>query len=247
MLNIAAIIQARTNSSRLPSKILLKLVDKTLLEHIIERLKRISQLHQIIIATTERKADDQIEQLALKSQIKVFRGSEEDVLDRFIKAAQLHKADVIIRITGDNPLVDNIIIEEMITEYKKEPCDYITVGEMPLGTSCELVTLEVLKKIYREELQLYHLEHVTIYIKENLEKFKTKYMECEELLKRPNYRLTVDTLEDYNLMKELYQRLYKSDKIVELREVIKLLDSDEKLRKLNAHIEQKNVTDLDND
>lgn len=240
-MNIAAIIQARVNSSRLPNKILLKLVDKTLLEHIIERLKKIPQIHQIIIATTEGRTDDQVEELALKSHVKIFRGSEKNVLDRFIKAAQLYKAEVIIRITGDNPLIDNIVIEKMIAEYKKEPYDYITVDEMPLGTSCELVTLEVLKRIYKEKLQLYHLEHVTIYIRENLEKFKTKYIECEESLKRPNYRLTVDTAEDYNLMKELYQRLYRPDKIIELREAVKLLDNDEKLRTLNAHIEQKKV------
>ncbi|MDI6786135.1 MAG: glycosyltransferase family protein [bacterium] len=243
-MNIAAIIQARMNSSRLPNKILLELIDKTLLEHIIERVKKVSQIHQIIIATTERKIDDQVEKLALKSQVKVFRGSEEDVLDRFIKAAQLNGAEIIIRITGDNPLIDNKIIQDMIAEYEKEHCDYITVSGMPLGTSCELVTLEVLKKIYKENLQLYHLEHVTFYIKENLEKFKTKYLKCEEPLKRPNYRLTVDTVEDYNLMKELYQRFYKPNEIIDLREVIKALDDNEELRRINIHIKQKKVTDI---
>src|SRR3712207_317315 len=125
-MKVVCIIQARTGSTRLPGKILKKICDKTVLEHDIERIKRIKNIDEIVIATTDKTQDDLIVNEALKLNIKYFRGSENDVLSRYYYAAKKYNADIIVRVTSDCPLIDSKVSEETINYYLNNKFDYVS-------------------------------------------------------------------------------------------------------------------------
>ncbi|MDI3546984.1 MAG: spore coat polysaccharide biosynthesis protein SpsF [Halanaerobiales bacterium] len=239
---IVAIVQARMGSSRLPGKVAKEIVGKPMLAHLINRLKRAENLNQIVIATSKEKADDRVVEIAKREGVDFYRGSETDVLSRYIEAAQKFGADVIIRITGDCPLIDPVTVDEVIADFLKSEVDYMGHRGYPRGLDTEVFYLETLLRVKEllsddKKDDLYR-EHVTLYIYRHPEIFNIAHHQAPEVLRR-DYRLCVDEIDDFRLVKEIYERLYREDKVFDIKETIKLLDQEPELARLNSHVQQK--------
>lgn len=214
--NIGIVIQARVGSSRLPNKMLLPFYEgKSILEILIERFKNECNQHPFILATTVNKADNEIQGLCEKENIDFFRGSEDDVLIRFIEAAEKFKFDYIIRVCADNPLFDIQGTLNLVEHADRSHFDYFgyQVFGKPsilshLGFWGELVSLNALKKAHDLSPGMFYKEHVTNYIYGNPKVFKVKLINSPATdLIEAEIRLTVDTQEDFDLMKNIYSKL----------------------------------------
>lgn len=212
--NISIIIQARTGSTRLPNKITKTFFDNsTLLDIIISRLKEVKT--PIIVATTDKKTDDQVEKIALDNEVNIFRGSENNVLSRFIKTAEKYNIDKIIRICADNPLLDVDSLLKLKEEFIISNVDYwcySTKDKTPTirthyGFWGEGVTLSALKKIQSMTNDSLYAEHVTNYIYTYPKTFKIHYEQINSKVEQSLLRLTIDTIKDFELVKEIYSEL----------------------------------------
>lgn len=243
-MKIGAIIQARMGSSRLPGKVMTKIMNKTVLEHVVRRVKQSKLINEIIVATTTLDQDKIIEQEAIRINANVFLGSEENVLSRYYYAAKMFDLDIVVRITSDCPLIDPIILDDLIKMYLSNDYDIVSNAgpnqidrTFPRGLDAEVFSFEVLEETFLNASQKYHIEHVTPYIYEN----KSKVLYYKNEIDYSKYRLTLDTKEDYILIKKIYENLYKESKFFYLNEIIELLKSDESLFLINSHIEQKKI------
>lgn len=237
-MKVVALVQVRMKSTRLPKKALAMIEDKTLVEHVIERLKAAKMVESIVLCTSTNKDDKVLLELAERVNVKSFAGSEDDVIDRFIKAAEKEKAEIVIRITGDNPLIDPRSLDMMVRSHIEKGADFTGMEGFPIGIGAQVVSLVTLKKAHKLPGSQQHSEYMTAYIK-NPKHFKVNIIQAEGSVKRPDYRLTVDTPEDIELIREIYKRLYKPGRIVELTDTIKLLDNHPELVQINAGIKQK--------
>ena len=234
-MKILAIIQARMDSSRLPGKVLMKIENKTILEHIIDSLKFSKLIDEIIVATSKNKHDDKIELLCNSLRIYCFRGSQNDVLRRYYDCAKFFKGDLILRITGDNPFVDPIIIDKIIQICKKSHCQYasnVLHQTFPLGYSlCEAMTFLTLEQLYNTKLNKMSREHVTHDVRKNPHKYFVKEILAPKNFQRPNWRLTVDYNEDLELAKKIFSKLYKPGKPILYKTLVKFLDKNQEILK----------------
>ena len=217
-----------------------------MLEHIIERLEYAKTLNEIIIATSSSERDKPIIELAKKLGISYFAGSEDDVLGRYVNAAKQAKADIIVRITADCPLIDPHVVDKTVNRHLKSNADYTRTlidedndKSFPRGLDTEVFSMDVLERVHNLADKSYQREHVTIFIYEHPELFKIETVAAEEDLRRPSFRLCVDVEEDLRLIKEIYNRLYKTNEIIDIKDVIRLLDESPELRRINAHVKQK--------
>lgn len=232
-----AIIQARMGSTRLPQKVIKKIEGKTMLEQVIERVKRIKNVDKVILATTSKKEDDVLEKISKNLNISVFRGSEYDVLDRFYQAAKLFKVDLIVRITADCPLLDPKVCEKVIDYYLKGDYDYVSNASpstFPDGLDTEVFSFQVLEKSWKEVKLLSEREHVTPYIYRNPQIFKLGNVSSERDFS--HLRLTVDEKPDLILIREIYKELYRQNPLFGLKEIIKLFERKPELPKINQKI-----------
>ena len=226
---VVGIIQARMGSSRLPGKTMMNIEGKPLLEHLITRIKKCKTLNDIVIATTDQERDAVIVNLAKKCDVKWFIGSEPDVLDRFVKAAERFKADMVVRICADNPLTSPNEIDKLVNHHLRTGADY-SYNNRPHpkglldGAGAEIVNLNVLKKISKLATEKRYREHVTLFILENPKLFKIERLDADEKLRRPELRLDVDYEEDLDFIKEIYARLYRPNNLIKLVDVIDLLN-----------------------
>jgi len=242
-MKVIAIIQARTGSTRLPSKVLKKLGGKTILEHVVERVQQAKLIDEVIIATTEAENDDAICDLAESAKLNCFRGSEEDVLARFYLAAKKYSGDVIVRITSDCPVIDPHVIDRMLEVFKGEGDVIVSnagadpsTRTYPRGLDAEIFTMAALEQAYLKAEEKYQREHVTPYIYENN---KAYYYKNE--IDYSKYRLTLDTPEDFELIGKIYDELYKGQHDFFLAEIVEFLEANPQLEKINMHIEQKKL------
>jgi spore coat polysaccharide biosynthesis protein SpsF len=238
---IVAIIQARTGSTRLPNKVLADIEGKPMLWHIINRLKSCKKLDDIILAIPAAKTDDILENFARKNQIKYFRGSEKNVLSRYYFTAKKFKADAIVRICSDCPLVDCAIVDKVVDEYLKSGSDYTSntlKKTFPLGLAVEVFNFKSLKKSHLSAKKPYQREHVTPYIYENPDYFKLRNVKAGKEIRYPDFRLTVDTKEDLSLIRKIYRHLCRSGKIFFLQDVVNLLKIKPQFLKINSNIKQ---------
>ena len=234
---IGIIIQARISSTRLPKKVVKKIEGKTVLEHIIERLQRIKKEKKIILATTDRKDDDVLEKIAKKCRIPVFRGSENDVLDRFYQAAKLFNVDPIVRITADCPLIDPGIAEAVIELYFKNKFDHVCISHPPTfpdGMDVEVCSFKSLQECWRKAKKPEDREHVTTYIFKNHKKFKVGNFSSQENFY--DLRLVLDEKEDLVLIKKIYKELYKNNPKFGFKEIIELIKRKPELVKINQKV-----------
>jgi len=239
---IGAIIQTRMTSTRLPGKVLENIAGKAMVWHVINRLSFSKKIDDIILAIPTTKESNVLEDFARDHNLKCFRGSEEDVLLRFYGAAKEFGCDVIVRVTSDCPLIDPEIVDLIIEKYQK--VDYASntlERSFPRGLDAEVFSFSVLEKAHKEAKEYYQREHVTPYIYEHPEIFKLYSVKAEGKLKRPDLRLTVDTKEDLELVREIYKHLYNPQKIFLTKEVIDLFERNPELSEINNNIKQKSL------
>jgi spore coat polysaccharide biosynthesis protein SpsF len=241
-MNVIAIVQARTGSTRLPGKILKKINNKVVLDYVIERIQQCSKIDDIVLATTTSEKDDVLEKYAKNKVITLFRGSEEDVLSRYYKAAEKYKADQVVRITSDCPLIDPKIIDKIIDSHIANKADYTsnTLNRTyPRGLDVEAISFKTLEEAYKNSNKEYQREHVTPYIIEHPEKFKLQNIESVGKIRRPDIRITLDTPEDLKLIKKILLHFNNLDFTTE--EIIEFLNRNPKLLDINKNIKQKGV------
>ncbi|MBN1593331.1 MAG: glycosyltransferase family protein [Candidatus Coatesbacteria bacterium] len=232
-----AIVQARMGSTRLPGKALLKLAGKAVLEHVLERLLSCKNLCGVAVATSDHPDDNPIVELCRSISVRCERGSEENVLERYIDAADAIGAKIILRITGDNPLIDPEIVDSLAALLLDDPnLDYAYAVNAPLGTASEAVTLQALRRAGKESSLPEHREHVTLFIRERPQLFRVTEFRSE--LGSPDTRLTLDTQEDHQLLSAIFEELYSPGEVLSVRNVLHYLSEREHLLALNQSVRQ---------
>lgn len=243
-LSITAIIQARMGSTRLPGKVLKKVLGKPLLQWIIQRLRRCKELTSVVVATTTLPEDNPIEALCLSESVDCFRGDSEDVLSRYIGAMRHFGTDIGVRITGDCPLIDPAIVDETIQLFLDPASHFDYVSNCvkrtyPRGLDVEVFSFDALEQAYRSATTKEEREHVTYYILTHPTLFNIGSMEQKEDLS--SIRLTVDTEEDFLLVSKIIEGLAEKHPHFSLPEIIALLSKNPEWLSINAHVQQKKV------
>jgi len=248
MSSIAVIvIQARTASSRLPGKVLLPLDGKPVLKQIIDRSKRSNFADDITVATTFHNRDDLVEKYAVDAGVQVYRGSEDDVLGRIYRAAEKTGADVVVRLTADNPFVLPELIDAVIKPVRDGKAEYASNKinrTFPLGVDAEAVSIQVLKRTEKTVNREYYREHALRYVRDNHKDFETINISKEDVTNNPScvkfgpeLRLTLDETKDYILYKKIFREL-GSEKTLSLKKVTEYIGR-EGLHHVNSSVEQK--------
>lgn len=228
MRRTVAVIQARTGSNRLPRKILEPLYDDvSLLAFQCRRLRNIDGVDELVIATTTNPDDDIVESLGRSEGIRVFRGSEHDVLDRFLLVAQKTLATTLVRITSDSPFRDPMIIARCVADHHDNLAEYTRPVDkhLPRGLRAEVVETRVLEHLAADpDLTARDREHVTVFIRENYEAFRTQMARFSQNLHRPDYDFSVDTKDDLTFVRSVYADLTARDWPVDVTHICKLID-----------------------
>lgn len=226
-------LQARLGSTRLPNKVLLPFYkQQSILSLLIKRLKLFSNI-DLILVTSDLERDNPLIELAKKENIKYYRGSDNDVLKRFIDAANFIGCNDIIRICCDNPFLDLESIQTLISYKKASKCDYISfkINNKPAITThfgfwSEFVTLDALKKIQNYTDDIFYHEHVTNYIYTNPQKFTLRWINAPTCLcGREDIRLTIDTFNDFKNIQQIYSEIYLNNKNIQIKDIIKYLNN----------------------
>lgn len=236
---IAAIIQARVNSSRLSNKIFSEIEGQPLIWHIINRIKKSTIIEKIIVATSTNHLDDQLEQWCFGNGIICFRGSEDNVLERFYLAAKKYNAEIIVRITADDPFKDPEIIDDVIKILIKDNLDFAYNNHppsFPEGLDTEVFTFKALEKACLSSEDPFELEHVTQYFYRNPEFFKQKNFSCKNNIS--NLRWTIDREKDLEMAKTVYKFLYKEKEVFLLNDILALLAKETWISDINADVER---------
>lgn len=240
LMKTIVIIQARMGSSRLPGKVLKQLGNVDVLTYDIERCRAIKGISEVIVATSTLPQDDAIVEWCEKYNVAYFRGSEGDVLDRYVQCAKQYEPDYIMRVTSDCPFVDYEIASEMVALMEKGKKDIVLLdGELPRGLAVEIISYSALLKIHEVGQEPRHREHVTYYAYEFPELFDAVTYKVPENRNVPELRITLDTEEDYALIKAVAEHF--QNPLISSAEVIQYLKDTPEVAKLNAHIEQKPV------
>lgn len=232
MPQLGIILQARTGSTRMPEKVILPFHEEnSILDLLLEKVKKLGA--PAVLATTSNPSDDRICLLAARHQVSVFRGSENDVLDRFIQAARQFGFQKIIRVCADNPFLDLAGMKILIERFGQEDADYMSfrlAGNKPsilthFGFWTEAVTLAALEKAQSlTSEKLYH-EHVTNYIYSNPQSFKVQFIQADSLVfSRTDIRMTLDTPEDFRIQQEIFASLQAENRNFGIPEVVQWLD-----------------------
>lgn len=241
-MKIGAIVQARTSSTRLPEKVLKNLPydsNITVLEQVIRRLKKSNMLNEIIVATTTDEDDEKIVNIAKKEKVPWFKGSKDNVLERYYLAAKKNNLDIVVRITSDCPCVDHDIVDLIIENHLKLNLDYTSntlIRTFPVGLDVEVINFNTLKKCYNDAEGDLEKEHVTTYVHKNPDLFKTENIKASDKLYGPYIRVTLDTEEDYALLCAIFDYLYKNDNYFKSEDIIKLFNDKPWLELINKKI-----------
>jgi len=235
-MNIVLIIQARMGSKRLPGKSMLDLGGKPLIACVIDRLKKISLVNKIILSTTQKSEDDILEKTSIQYGIDVFRGSENDLVDRYYQVAKKYKADVIVRVPGDNALPEPKEIDRVISYHIDNNNDfsssYPDVAQhgyphngYPDGIGAEVINFQALEEVWKFPSSPRNREHPHTNFYENPEMFKIGILECPEEIRRPEIILDINTQEQYQFVSEMYEYLTLNYDEFGIHEVIQWYDN----------------------
>ena len=234
-MNITCIIQARLGSKRFPNKILEKVLNKSVIELVINRIKLSKKINQIVVAIPNTKVDDKLFNYLKKRNIKIYRGSEKNVIKRFYEAAKLFNSKIIVRITSDCPLIDHKIIDSMIKLLIDKKKDYVSNASPPSfpdGLDVEVFNFKSLEKAYFLTKNKYDLEHVTPFIKKS-GKFNTyNYASKQDF---SSFRITLDEKKDLDLIRNIYS-FFKPKKIFWCDKLKKLIIKKPEIFDKNKHI-----------
>jgi spore coat polysaccharide biosynthesis protein SpsF len=234
-------VQARMSSSRLPGKVMLPLLGKSLLYRMIERLQMIRHKALVVIATSEDANDDIIEQEANALGVPCYRGSLNNLLDRHYQAAKKYNADIVLKIPSDCPLIDPRIIDEVLDYYFDHAGEFDYVSNLhPAtfadGNDVEIMTMACLEKTWREATKTLELEHTTPYIWENPEKFRIGNVSWGTGKDNSmSHRFTIDYEADYLFIKQVYEELYPANPNFSCDDILNLLDKQPEIYQINAH------------
>ncbi|MCK4791583.1 MAG: glycosyltransferase family protein [Desulfobacteraceae bacterium] len=239
---VTAIIQARTGATRLPGKVLEELAGEPMLTRVVNRTRRAKTLDAVVVATTTQPADDVIVGLCQERDWPFFRGSENDILDRYYRAALAFQADVVVRITSDCPLIEPEIIDKIVNEFLScyPKTDYVSnslVPTFPRGLDVEVMSFDALKRAWHEDDNPIWREHVTPYIYHQPEKFKIRNVANDT--DYSYMRWTVDTPEDLTFARKIYEH-FQNDTFT-WRQVLHLLELHPEWLEINRHVQQKVV------
>lgn len=237
-----SIIQARMGSSRLPGKILMPLAGKPSLERMVERVRRARGVDDVVVATTRQPSDDAVERWGAAAGVKIYRGSEDDVLSRVLEAARAFDAEVIVQLTGDCPLIDPDIISQLIDLYGRGGHDYVSnvlKRTYPRGWDTQVFSRDVLERVSAATSDPHDREHVSLYIYEHPEIFSLGGIEAPEALHGPDIRICVDTDDDYMVVRSLFDALYPKNHAFTAYDVMDHLKRNPGLLEVNRHVRQK--------
>lgn len=240
-MTVIAIVQARMGSRRLPGKVLVDLAGRTVLDRVVMRLRRATGIDHVVVATTHLPSDDSIVRECQQLGVPYFRGSECDVLDRYYHAAKNFGADAIVRITSDCPLIDSDLVNETVQVFDLNQVDYasnVIPRTYPRGLDTEVFTTEALARAWLEARAPHQREHVTPYLYEHPEIFKMA--SATGGADYSNYRWTLDTAEDLELLRAIYSYFNGHDDF-SWKDVLALMESAPDLAALNSHVAQKAV------
>jgi spore coat polysaccharide biosynthesis protein SpsF len=236
---ILAILQARVSSSRLPGTVLKPLIGEPMLKRQIERVRRARLLDGLVVATSNDSSDDPIDALCQEIQVSCFRGSLSDVLDRYHQAAKRYLIKDVVRLTGDCPLADPEVIDQVISTYIKSGADYASntlEPTYPDGLDVEVFSFAALERAWLEAKLPSQREHVTPFIHCNPHLFRLASVRQATDLSAQ--RWTVDNLEDYEFVCRIYEALYPSNPTFTTHDILKLLEQRPELKQINMHIKR---------
>ena len=232
-MKLGIIIQARMGSDRLPGKTLNKIDShNTILDYVINQIKYSKYSENIIVATTQNTEDDKIIEKLQDSSVETFRGSSQDVLDRYYQCAKYFSLDHIVRITADNPLIDPEILDMVIRKYLDEKPDYASnalVRTFPYGTEIEIFNFKTLEKIWNDAERTSEREHVTVYVKHNPKKFKILDISNDQNIS--HLRWTVDRENDLRLIRLIVEKI--DNRPILLHHILELFEKEPELEKIN--------------
>jgi spore coat polysaccharide biosynthesis protein SpsF len=232
------IIQARMGSSRLPGKVLMNLDGKPLLKFMIDRVSKSILVDKIVVATTTNSKDEPIVQFCIKNDLEYYRGSENDVLDRFYRVAKEYNAENVVRLTADCPLIDPVIIDSTIQLYLESKVDYAAntappeTSKFPDGSDVEVFSFKNLEKIWKEATDQKDREHVTFYFWRRGKEFSTIQLDNE--YNWGKYRITIDYPEDFEVISFVIQELKRKKIFGSVKEIIEILNENPEVLKKNA-------------
>ena len=234
MTETVGIIQARMGSTRLPGKILKPLLGSPMLARMLERVKRAKKLDAVVVATTNKPEDDATAELAQRCGVQVFRGDEHDVLDRFYKAAKETGAGVVVRLTGDCPLHDPAVIDEVIGHFLNSKVDYThSPANYPEGLDTEVFSFEALERAWKEAKLPSEREHVTPYIRNHPELFHIDGAWTSGGGDHSAMHWSVDTEQDFDFVAKIYEQLYPINPSFNKDDVLALLAQRPELLEIN--------------
>jgi len=234
---IGCIVQARMGSSRLPGKVMKKIGDKFLLDYVLEQLQSSKKIEKLFVATTTLSMDDVICNHLSSKNISFFRGSANDVLDRYVQCAKNFSINTIIRITADNPLIDPNIVDLVIEKFQNANCDYATnclPRTFPYGTEVEIFSFEKLHQVWLNAKKPSEREHVTPYFYNHPELFKIANLENSKNIS--NLRWTVDRKNDLKLVQTIIEKINHSPILLE--DILNLYSQQPKLFEQNKPVIQ---------
>jgi spore coat polysaccharide biosynthesis protein SpsF len=240
-MKIAAIIQARVGSTRLPGKALRPIAGETMLARVVQRTQRATLLDQIIVATTTAVSDDDIVAECQRLGVPYFRGCEEDVLDRYFRAAQAFAVDVIVRITSDCPLIEPVVGDQVIALQRRTQADYASntlSRTFPRGLDVEVFPMMSLERVWQLAREPYQRSHVTPYFYHNPAQFHLAGLTADA--DYSHYRWTVDTMADWQLVTAVYEHFAPRVDFT-WQEVLHLLQQRPDLATINAAVQQKDL------
>lgn len=254
-MKVLCIVQARMGSERLPGKVIKPILNKPMILYTLDRLNKSKYIDEIVLATSLENKEQPLVNIVENASYKVFRGDENNVLKRYKDASDEFLGDIIIRVTGDCPLIDSIILDNVISHFKLYSYDYVRV-DVPdsfiRGFDVEVFSKDALDRAYnyykglmkhidskseKEKVQIHmYGEHVTYYIYKHPKEFNIGYVKGNKFYNK-DYRLCVDTMEDFKLVKHIYEHF--NNPFVTSKEVVKYLDDNPEIAAINSEVGQK--------
>ena len=237
--NYCIFVQARMSSSRSPGKVIEDILGKPMILRQLERLRNANKDIDIVCVTSTDTKDNLIEKVCSENNFNCFRGSLDNVLDRYISAAKFYKVENIIRIGGDDPLVDVDQINILINEHKKTDADFLFTSHTngwPLGCVAELISVRKLQEMSSKTVDPLYLEHIIPWFHHNQNDFRYVPVNSPNHLRRPDYYFTVDYPEDLVVVKSIFEKLLVHGDYFTFQDVIQLCDEDPKILNINKHL-----------
>ena len=234
---ILGILQARVLSTRLPGKVLKPILGKPMLLRQIERLRHSKTMDKLVVACSVESSDDEIEKLCIENQIENYRGSLKDVLDRYYQAACIYKPDHIVRLTGDCPLIDSAVVDQVVSCHVKNNFDYTSntiKPTFPDGLDVEIMKFTCLEEAWSQSTLPSHREHVTPFFYTQPAKYKLG--EVNHIVDLSHLRWTVDEPIDFELVNQIYELLYFKNPAFNLQDILHCIKEKPELQHMNTAI-----------